>query len=48
MNGQKTGRIVISPEELSDTKIDETLELQRASVAGAINRPCRRRSRRAV
>jgi hypothetical protein len=36
MNGQKTGRIVISPEELSDTKIDETLELQRASVAGAI------------
>jgi hypothetical protein len=36
MDPQETDRIVISPEELSDAKIDETLELQRASMAGAI------------
>jgi hypothetical protein len=36
MDPQETDRIVISPEELNDAKIDETLELQRASLAGAI------------
>jgi len=36
MSGQETGKIVISVEDLKDAKIDETLELQRASMAGAI------------
>jgi hypothetical protein len=36
MDGHEAENIVISPDELSDSKIDETLELQRASVAGAI------------